>query len=64
MKVLLVALLLAGCATKPLPEEVQDADGVGGATAKVEFVKWLGHLLLTAVGNVTINVKVEAKDEK
>lgn len=62
MKVLLVALLLAGCATKPLPEEVQDADGVGGATGKVEVAKWLGRLILQAVTNVTVQIKVEAKD--
>lgn len=63
MKVLLVALLLAGCATKPdLPPEVQDADGVGGATGKVEVVKWLGRLILQAVTNVTVQIKVEAKD--
>ena len=59
-RLIVIAALVTACATPPdLPEEVQDADGVGGATAKVEFVKWLGQLLLTAVGNVTINVKVD-----
>lgn len=57
---LVIVALVTACATPPdIPEEAQDADGVGGATAKVDFVKWLGQLLLTAVGNVTINVKVD-----
>ena len=59
-RLIVIAALVTACATPPdLPEEAQDADGVGVATAKVEFVKWLGQLLLTAVGNVTINVKVD-----
>ena len=64
MKILIVVLLLAGCAATPLPEEVQDADGIGGATGKVEVVKWLGKLIMTAVTNVTVQVKVETKGEK
>ncbi len=65
MKILIVVLLLAGCSTTPdLPEEVQDADGIGGATGKVEVVKWLGKLIMTAVTNVTVQVKVETKGEK
>lgn len=54
-------LLLVGCAHKPLdlPPEVQDADGVGGATAKVEFTKWLGQVILQAVTNITVNVKIQ-----
>jgi hypothetical protein len=53
--------IVVACSTiKPdLPPEVEDADGIGGATAKVEFVKWLGQLILTAIGNITVNVKVE-----
>lgn len=63
-RLIVIVALVTACATPPdLPEEAQDADGVGGATAKVEFVKWLGQLLLTAVGNITVNVKVEAKDK-
>jgi hypothetical protein len=53
------------CATiEPLPEEVQDADGIGGATAKVEFVKWLGQLILVTVASIKLNVNVEAKESK
>lgn len=62
-RLIVIALLVTACAAPPdLPEEAQDADGVGGATAKVEFVKWLGQLILTAVANVTVNVKVEKND--
>lgn len=57
---LAIILLLTACATPvDLPEEVQDADGIGGATAKVEFVKWLGQVILQAVTNITVNVKIE-----
>ena len=59
-RLIVIAALVAGCSTTPdLPEEVQDADGIGGATGKVEVVKWLGKLIMTAVTNVTVNVKVE-----
>ena len=54
--------LVVACATiEPLPEEVQDADGIGGATAKVEFVKWVGQLILTTIGVFNINIKVETE---
>jgi hypothetical protein len=55
--------LLTACATPVnLPDEVKDADGVGGATAKVEFAKWLGQVILQAVTNITVNVKVEKNE--
>lgn len=58
--ILAVSVVVAACAAPiDLPEEAQDADGIGGATAKVEFIKWMGQLILTAVGNITVNVKVE-----
>ena len=57
------ACLVVACATiEPLPEEVQDADGIGGATAKVEFVKWLGQLILVTVASIKLNISVETKD--
>ena len=61
--------IVVACTTiKPdLPEEAQDADGNGAAMVKMSFVQWLGQLVLTAVTNVTVNVKVEAdmkKDEE
>lgn len=60
VKIAVIVLFLAACAAPiDLPEEAQDADGIGGATAKVEFIKWMGQLILTAVGNITVNVKVE-----
>ena len=60
---------MVACTTiKPdLPEEAQDSDGNGAAMVKMSFVQWLGQLVLTAVTNVTVNVKVETdmkKDEK
>lgn len=42
-----------------VPEEAQDADGVGGATAKVTVAKWLGQAVLQAITNITIQIKVE-----
>jgi hypothetical protein len=59
-----VCLVVACTTIEPLPEEVQDADGIGGATAKVEFVKWLGQLILVTVGSIKLNVNVEAKESK
>jgi len=57
---LAIIVLLTACATPvDLPEEVQDADGIGGATAKVEVMKWLGQVILQAVTNITVNVKIE-----
>ena len=61
--------IVVACTTiKPdLPEEAQDMDGNGAAMVKMSFVQWLGQLVLTAVTNVTVNVKVEAdmkKDEE
>lgn len=62
-RALLIVALLAACAAPAnLPEEAQDADGVGGATAKVEFAKWLGQVILQAVTNITVNVKVEKSE--
>jgi hypothetical protein len=59
------ACLVVACTTiEPLPEEVQEADGIGGATAKVEFVKWLGQLILVTVASIKLNVNVEAKESK
>jgi len=63
------ACIVVACTTaKPdLPEEAQDMDGNGAAMVKMSFVQWLGQLVLTAVTNVTVNVKVEAdmkKDEE
>lgn len=61
VKYLAIIVLVTACAVpiRDLPEEVQDADGIGGATAKVEFVKWLGQVILQAVTNITVNVKIE-----
>ena len=63
-----LCIVVACTTTKPdLPEEAQDADGNGAAMVKMSFVQWLGQLVLTAVTNVTVNVKVEAdmkKDEE
>jgi hypothetical protein len=61
--------IVVACTTiKPdLPEEAQDMDGNGAAMVKMSFVQWLGQLVLTAVTNVTVNVKVETdmkKDEE
>jgi hypothetical protein len=63
------ACIVVACTTiKPdLPEEAQDMDGNGAAMVKMSFVQWLGQLVLTAVTNVTVNVKVETdmkKDEE
>jgi hypothetical protein len=54
------ACIVVACSTiKPdLPEEAQDMDGNGAAMVKMSFVQWLGQLVLTAVGNVTVNIKV------
>jgi hypothetical protein len=58
-------VLLVACTTitPDIPEEARDADGVGGATAKVEIVKWLGQVILQAVTNITVNVKIERTDD-
>jgi hypothetical protein len=53
--------IVVACTTiKPdLPEEAQDSDGNGAAMVKMSFVQWLGQLVLTAVDNVTVNIKVD-----
>jgi len=53
--------IVVACTTiKPdIPEEARDADGNGAAMVKMSFVQWLGQLVLTAVGNVTVNIKVD-----
>jgi hypothetical protein len=59
-RLIVIAALVVGCAAPPdIPEEARDADGNGAAMVKMSFVQWLGHLVITAVGNVTINVKVD-----
>ena len=67
-RLFVIAALVTACAAPPnIPEEAQDADGNGAAMVKMSFVQWLGQLVLTAVTNVTVNVKVETdmkKDEK
>ena len=67
-RLIVIAALVTACATPPdIPEEARDADGHGAAMVKMSFVQWLGQLVLTAVTNVTVNVKIETdmeKDEK
>ena len=67
-RLIVIAALVTACATPPdIPEEAKDMDGNGAAMVKMSFVQWLGQLVLTAVTNVTVNVKVEAdmkKDEE
>ncbi len=59
-RLIVIAALVTACATPPdIPEEAQDADGNGAAMVKMSFVQWLGQLVLTAVGNVTVNIKVD-----
>ena len=57
--VLLVSLMACTTPPKDLPDEAKDADGVGGATAKVEVVKWLGTAILQLITNTPINIKVD-----
>lgn len=61
---ILVVFLAACAAPVDLPEEAQDADGVGGATAKVEAAKWLGSALLQLITNTTINIKIDNSNSK
>jgi hypothetical protein len=67
-RLIVIAALVTACATPPdIPEEARDMDGNGAAMVKMSFVQWLGQLVLTAVTNVTVNVKVETdmkKDEE
>ena len=67
-RLIVIAALVTACAAPPdIPEEARDADGHGAAMVKMSFVQWLGQLVLTAVTNVTVNVKVETdmkKDEE
>jgi hypothetical protein len=64
-RLIVIAALVTACATSPdIPEEARDMDGHGAAMVKMSFVQWLGHLVLTAVGNITVNVKIEKKDEE
>jgi hypothetical protein len=59
-RLIVIAALVTACATPPdIPEEARDADGNGAAMVKMSFVQWLGQLVLTAVGNVTVNIKVD-----
>jgi hypothetical protein len=59
-RLIVIAALVTACATPPdIPEEAQDMDGNGAAMVKMSFVQWLGQLVLTAVGNVTVNIKVD-----
>jgi hypothetical protein len=52
--------LVVACTTiEPLPEEVREADGIGGASGKVEIVKWVGQLILTTIGVFNVNIKIE-----
>ena len=70
---LAAALLLAGCAQSPPPppttqaqaeaeadEALQQADGVGGATAVAAPVaRWVGSVILQMLQNVKLNVDVK-----
>jgi hypothetical protein len=69
---LTAALLLAGCAQSPPPpppttqaqaeadEALQQADGVGGATAvAVPVARWAGSAILQILQNVKLNVDVK-----
>ena len=59
-RLIVIAALVTACAAPPdIPEEARDADGNGAAMVKMSFVQWLGQLVLTAVGNVTVNIKVD-----
>ncbi len=59
-RLIVIAALVTACAAPPdIPEEARDMDGNGAAMVKMSFVQWLGHLVLTAVGNITINIKVD-----
>ena len=63
-RLIVIAAIVSGCAAQPdIPEEARDMDGNGAAMVKMSVVQWLGHLILTAVGNVTVNVKIEAGDK-
>jgi hypothetical protein len=66
------ALLLTGCAQSPPPpppttqaqaeadEALQQADGVGGATAvAVPVARWAGSAILQILQNVKLNVDVK-----
>lgn len=62
-RLIVIAALVTACAAPPdIPEEARDMDGNGAAMVKMSFVQWLGHLILTAVGNITVNVKIERTD--
>jgi hypothetical protein len=64
-------VLLAGCAQSPPPppttqaqaeadEALQQADGVGGATAvAVPVARWAGSAILQILQNVKLNVDVK-----
>ena len=64
-------VLLAGCAQSPQPppatqaeaeadEALQQADGVGGATAvAVPVARWAGSAILQILQNVKLNVDVK-----
>lgn len=58
---LAIAALVTACAApiKDIPEEARDMDGHGAAMVKISVIQWLGQLILTAVGNVTVNIKVD-----
>ena len=68
---LAAALALAGCAQSPPPppatqaeaeadEALQQADGVGGATAvAVPVARWAGSAILQILQNVKLNVDVK-----
>lgn len=57
-----ICLVVACTTIEPLPDEVQDADGIGGASGKVEIVKWVGQLILTTIGVFNVNIKIERTD--
>lgn len=62
-RLIVIAAIVTGCAAphQDIPEEARDMDGHGAAMVKMSFVQWLGQLVLTAVGNITVNVKIEGE---
>jgi hypothetical protein len=59
MKILLVIVLLAGCATTQpeLPEGTESSAAVGSAS----FWRWAGKVVLKLVTNTQVKVEVKAE---
>jgi hypothetical protein len=65
VKYLAIIVLVTACAApiRDIPEEARDMDGNGAALVRLSFVQWLGQVVLQAVTNITVNVKIERTDD-